>query len=201
MKKKTLFCILSVSLLCSLSHANLVMKITADDTVLTVGQTTTLRVYGLAEEAVAGNGLYDWGVSAVVDVSGVVQANNIYNVIEPSPVDSGSIIMSRNLGSSGNIDASAAIQFTASASEAGVGGYSELFNIEIEAIGYGDVQYSLSNILGDLFDLVTMYDTGSGNVTIDEANSVGQISVVPEPTSLLILSGLSAMGYFSRKRG
>ncbi len=199
MKKKALFCILSVFLLCSLSNANLIVRITADDTDLTIGQPTTLRVYGYAEEAVADNGLYDWSVSAVVDVDGIVQVNGAV-ILEPTPLDVGNSGYSMNLGSNGNIDASGLISGAVSVSNAGVG-YSELFNFQIQAIAPGAVQYSLTNILGDLNDFSVMYDASFGNVVFDEVNSVGQISVLPEPTSILILSGLTAMGYFRRKRG
>jgi hypothetical protein len=182
---------------CSVSHADLLVKITADDAVLTVGQTTTLRVYGLAEEAVAGNGLYDWGVSAVVDTDGIVQAHSGV-FLEPSPLDAGNSGYTANLGASGNMDASALIAGTATGSNAGVG-YSELFNFQIEAIGLGVVQYSLSNILGDLFDFSVMYDDENYNVQDSSDGIANVINVVPEPATLLML-GLGTLMASRRKK-
>lgn len=198
MKNNAIVYLLSLIVVCSVCRADLIMKIVADDTTLAVGQTTTLRVYGWAEEAAADNGLYDWGVSALVDSTGIVQANSAV-ILEPTPLDAGNSGYSLNLGATGNIDASGLIQGSAPVSNAGVG-YSELFNFQIEGIGLGSVQYSLANILGDLFDFSAMYDSGSGNVTFDAANSLGQISVVPEPASLLILSGLSVLSVLRRKK-
>ena len=206
MRKKVVFYILSLVIGCSISHANLLMKITADNDVLILGGSdeeskTTVRVWGLAEEAVGTNGLYDWGLSAVVDVTGIVQANSAL-ILEPDPVDTSGPGSTLNIGATGNVDASAAIQWDAGESDAGVGVYAELFNFEIEAIGLGDVQYSLKNVIGDLYD----WDTSQFTIAYDDPNptvnpeSVGLISVVPEPATILILSGFGVMGLLHRKR-
>ena len=159
MMKKSVFYILSVIIVCSVSHADFVMSITADDTALDVGDSTTLHVWGIADEAVVDNGLYDWSVSAVVDATGVVQVTSA-SALEPFPVDPGSFITTLNGGGAtlGTIDAAAAIQFTATESNAGVA-LTELFNFDVEAVAVGNVQYSLMNIIGDLFD-GTPYDDG-----------------------------------------
>lgn len=193
------FCIAVSVFSFSTSRADLIMKITADDTLLAVGDTTTLRVFGWAEEATGTNGLYDWSVSAFVDMAGIVKVNSA-TVLQPVPVDTGSVIVSKNFGGLGNVDAAAAIQFSAMGSTAGIG-YTELFNFQIEAVTEGDVQYALRNIVGDLFDFSVMYDDRVYfNVEFDEQNSAGAIRVVPEPSSMLLLSGLSAAGLLRRKR-
>lgn len=198
MMKNTIFYLLSLMTVCSVSYADFLVKITADDAVLTLGQTTTLRVYGLAEEAVADNGLYDWSISAVVDADGIVQANSAV-ILEPSPFDAGNSGYTLNIGVSGNVDASALIAGTATESNAGVG-YSELFNFQIEAIGLGAVQYSLSNILADLYDFSVMYDDYENFNVQDSSDGIANvINVVPEPATLLML-GLGALMASRRKQ-
>ena len=205
MMKKNIFCIFSLLAVCSFSHANLILKITADGTELAVGDKTTLHVFGLLEGAASGEGLYDWSVLAGVDNSGIVQASSAV-LLQPDPVDSG--ISGSTPDSLGNLDASAAIQNSATGSDAGVG-YTELFNFEIEGISVGQVQYSLTSIFGTVYDFssgepldpdnYTFYDDTEGNVQFNAADSVGMIDVVPEPATLLML-GLGSIVAFRRKK-
>ena len=197
MKKKSLFCVLSLLIVCSVSHADLIMSIVADDTALAVGESTTLHVWGIADEAVVDNGLYDWSVSAVVDATGVVQVTSA-SALQPIPIDPGSVIISQNVGGLGNVDASAAIQFAATESNAGVA-LTELFNFDVEAVAVGDVQYSLTNIIGDLFDFTVNYDAGSENVQFSGPGPFISVVAVPEPATLILL-GLGSLVACRRKK-
>ena len=196
MKKKSFLCVLSLLIVCSVSHADLIMSIVADDTALSVGDSTTLHVWGIADEAVVDNGLYDWSVSAVVDATGVVQVTSA-SALQPIPIDPGSVIISQNVGGFGNVDASAAIQFTATESNAGVA-LTELFNFDVEAVAVGDVQYSLTNIIGDLFD-GTPYDDGLGNVQFAGPGPFISVVAVPEPATMILL-GLGSLVACRRKK-
>ncbi len=208
MKKKTLFCILSVVCLCSLSHANLTIKIVAEETSLMDGDSTTLHVYGWDDALSAGEGLKSWQCDVLASSSdgGGVSVLS-YELMGPAPVDlTFSFPPTLDSPDSGSIDnINALIQSTETASDAGVGvdsdpanaaNYTELFNFTVQAsTSSGTVEYSLENLVAATFGTLTYTDA---NVTLYSADA---LNMVPEPSSLLILSGLSALGYFRRKRG
>jgi hypothetical protein len=188
----------------------LVFKITSDQTNLTVGQTTTVHVWGWADDplAIGTNGLVDWGLSLVVNTGGIVEitkdlnTNGDITILAPAPLSTYApnwAYSSVNSGKSGQVSGVNALRNPDTESTTGVGGYTELFNFKVEAIGEGVVTYGMTNMLGDLVDY-TPYDSGSGTAVFNTAASSNILTVVPEPSSLVILSGLWVAGFLTRRK-
>ena len=204
MRKIAFLCVLSVVVVCSISHANLLMKVVAEETSLTVGESTTLHVYAWDEELVPDEGLKNWQCDVLASGGGTVSVLS-YNLTGPAPVDLvfsfPPVLNSPGNGSVDNINA--LIQSAYTTSDAGVGvdsdpanaaNYTELFNFTVQASAVGTIDYSLVNLFAATFGTLTYNDS---NVTLYSADT---LNVVPEPTTLLILSGFSVMGLLRRKR-
>jgi hypothetical protein len=193
------------------SNAALVFKITSDQTLLTIGQTTTMHVWGWADDSAATgtNGLVDWELSLIVNNGGVVEITKDGNVkgditiLAPSPFST--ITPNWNQASvnatrTGQVSGVNALRNPDDVSSTGIGDYSELFRFNIKAVGEGMVTYGMSNMLGDLVDFETAFDSGDGSAVFNAAESSNILTVVPEPTTLVILSGFGIAGFLSRRK-
>ena len=211
MKKLVLIFSVVVSVLFSAhSYAALVFKITSDKTTLTLGQTTTMHVWGWANDPLATgtNGLVDWELSLNVDNSGIVKItkesniNGDITILAPAPYStlvsnwSYSSVNSPKTGQVGGVNA---LRDPDTESTTGIGTYTELFQFNIKAIGEGAITYSMTNMLGDLVDY-TAYNSGNGTALFNANGSDNVLTVVPEPSSLVILSGLWAAGFLTRRK-
>lgn len=203
MKNFVLFFLVVLSIVLSAtSSAALVFKITADQTNLAVGDTTTLHVWGWADDskATGTNGLVDWQLNLIVNTGGIVEItknpniNGDITILAPSPLNTSAlnwVYSSVNSGKSGQVSGVNALRNPDTSSTTGIGDYTELFNFKIKAIGEGVVTYGMANMLGDLVDL-TSYDSGNGTAVFNAAVS-DNVLTIPEPATLAILSGLSLL--------
>jgi hypothetical protein len=198
--------------LCAHADAAFKLKVEVDDTTLLPGETTLVRVYGLVEEAGVDNGLALWEMDVDLDLDGVIKVTDTageanITMVAPSPYYVNALFPNWdafNAGVSGTIDyANILIDENETTSSTGVGGYSELFNFEIEALNVvtqTTVGYSLSGVVGELMD-GQAFGMGASGVAMDVSDGVlNKVTVLPEPSSLLILSGLGIIGYLRRKK-
>ncbi len=192
------------------SSAALVFKITADQTNLTVGDTTILHVWGWADDAKAlgTNGLVDWQLNLIVDTGGIVEitkdinTNGDITILAPTPLSTISpnwSYSSVNSGKSGQVSSVNALRNPDTSSTTGVGGYTELFNFKVEALGEGIVTYGMTSMLGDLVDF-TAYSSGNGTAVFNTAGSDNVLTVVPEPATLVLLVGFGVAGILTRRK-
>ncbi len=215
MKKITLFCILSLAVLCSVSHANMSFRMESTANELSPGGTATVTISAYVDDAAASsiNGLNYWSLSAIIDTTGVLEVvGGSIQLLGPTPTGSFNMgwtdLNQSGAGGTGSIDYLNVVPFGGSvATDTGYGGYDDIVQFQVQAIGtVSDIAtYTLgsTNAFGGILaDGFTFFDQDFlGNVEFDDSNGQNVFAIVPEPSSLLILSGLSAMGYFRRKRG
>ena len=210
-KSKMLFCMMVVVCVCTSSNAALIFKITSDQTVLTVNQTTTIRVWGWADDpaATGTNGLVDWDLSMIVDNSGIVEitkdgnVNGDITILAPSPFSTlvpNWNYSSVNTGKTGQVSGVNALRNPDDSSTTGIGTYSELFRFNIKAIGEGNVVYGMTNMIGDLADFETAFDSSNGTAVFNSSESSNVLTVVPEPATLTLLSGFGILGFLTRRK-
>jgi hypothetical protein len=212
MKKNTvMLCLAVLVCLSASSGAALVFKITSDNSTLAVNQTTTMHVWGWANDpkAIGTNGLADWALNMVVNNGGIVEitkdvnTNGDITILAPSPLSTLSPnwnYSSVNAVKTGQVSNVNALRNPDNASTTGIGTYTELFQFNIKAISEGNVIYSMTNMIGDLADFKTAFDSGDGSAIFDAAGSSNILTVVPEPTTLVILSGFGIAGLLTRRK-
>lgn len=206
--KKINLCVFIGAFVCSVCPANLYFKMEAPKTSLLPNEVVTVTVSAWADDAAvtSTNGLNYWAFSAMVDATGVVEVvSGSITLLAPTPTSSFVItqtsVNQMATGGTGSIEylnvypASSPL-----ASDTGFGGYDAIATFNIKAIGSvnDSVTYTLGEtnaFLGILADGSTILD-GSFN----SADSQRIFTIVPEPSSILILSGLSVLGYVRRTR-
>jgi hypothetical protein len=207
MKKSTvMLCLAILVCLSASSGAALVFKITSDDAALTVNQTTTMHVWGWADDpkAIGTNGLVDWQLSMVVNNGGIVEitksvnANGDITILDPSPLSTLSpnwTYSSVNAVKTGQVSNVNALRDPDTTSTTGIGAYAELFQFNIKAIGQGVVTYNIANgAFGDLVDGTPL------DMSFDSGGSSNILTVVPEPATLVILAGFGIAGFLTRRK-
>jgi hypothetical protein len=206
MMKKMVFYILCVEVFCSVSHADLLLKMEAPTTDLVLGGpsiTVTISAWADDTAATGLNGLNGWGLSALVDTTGVAEvvADSVV-FLEPSPWSAGdTFAASINDPVTGGTGSVEDLQLLTDAlpqdSTAGVGGYTPIAQFDIQAIGSinDSVNYTLGGItfeglLKDFTQLPGQFVPGESQTTF---------TIVPEPATLLML-GLGTMLAYRRKK-
>jgi hypothetical protein len=212
MKKSiVMLCIGVVVCLSVSSEAALIFKVTSDRTALLVGETTTIHVWGWADDpaATGTNGLADWALDMVVDNSGIVEitkgmnVNGDITILAPSPLSTLSPnwnYASVNLSKTGQVVGVNALRNPDNESTTGIGTYTELFQFNIKAVTVGSVVYGMSNMLGDLADFETAFDFSDDSAVFNAAESSNVLTVVPEPATLVMLSGFGIAGFLTRRK-
>lgn len=193
----------------SSSFGALSFKMTADKTTLAVGQTAVVSLFAYAEEAAGLNGLNSWQLSAFVSGTGTLKVvPGSLTVVKPFPAD----VLFGNINSPmGTIRDLSLTAFSAGTdSSLGVGGYHKIAEFAVEAVAVGEVVYSLADggtgFGGVLRDYNPLNPTTWGNVlggVFNEADSqriFRIVSVVPEPTSLILLGSMGLMVFRARCR-
>lgn len=223
MRMSNVFYVFVVSLSCVCAFAAVAsdatnFKMTADKTNLVLGgdpsdsvATVQLWAYVNAGSAVDLNGINAWNLSVLPGTDGVVEViESSISLIAPTPLagapDTG--YDSSNFGNGEILNLRAAVDaFGGMDSAAGVGDYSLIAEFQIQAAQVGTVSYEIGDYnFGGFQSILRDYNplNGSGlyegSFDLDASNSVFQVTAVPEPTSLLILSGLGMISYLRRKR-
>ncbi len=224
--KLKIICVVALSILFfnAVSSAAIVFKMTCDVgdlghpiTGLEIGEKVNLHVWAWVDDSRADtyNGLDTWQMDMDVDNTGVIQitkTGGVANItlIAPDPdLDySGWDEASVNLGTTGEVREVTVIQKVIGApSYTGVGGYSEIFSLQIEALSVGTATYTLKKnfpsglFLGILADGTEFdYDVNPSSVYFNATGSEHVFTVVPEPGSLLIMTFMAGFALRSRKR-
>lgn len=192
----------------AVSSADLLFKITATKNNLTPGEEATISIWAKIEEAVQpGYGLNAWQLDMVTNTSNVVQVNDGPVLIAPTPIASGSGWLSSNVGSTGNVYGLGIFTPGPTASDTGIGDFSLLAQVTIEAIvtTYGQqVTYELTDYTHTTgFWGALRSDQGMpsyiypDNVQFVPGNNV--FTIVPEPASLLLITLGACLALRSRR--
>ncbi|MGD0784551.1 MAG: PEP-CTERM sorting domain-containing protein [Sedimentisphaerales bacterium] len=189
-------------------------KMTTPKTTLAIGETTTVTVSAWVDDAASGNGLITWQTDLSVDNTGVVGITKTGSVADisllaPSDRDStfsGWSSASVNAPITGEVREVVVVQRVLSnPSNVGVGGYTDIFTFNIEALANGTATYTLCDDGGGLFfgTLVnrTEYDNGDipGSVVFDAGSSNNTFTVIPEPTTLAVFAFAGLWAALRRK--
>lgn len=185
-------------------------------TSLAIGETVTMHVWAWINDpcGYTDNGLDTWQMD--IDVN----ANNVFEIVDgsidlkaPSPIDtffSGFDETSLNDPITGEVrEVTVTQDFSGSASNVGVGGYSEIYAFDIEALAVGTAVITLKDDGGGVFygglengeefDNDPLNTTAIGGVDFIASASDNVITVLPEPATIALL----ALGGFvirSRKK-
>jgi len=212
--------------LADLTSPVLVFKMTADDTTLLPGQTTTAHVwawiYDQAGAEQPDNGLDTWQLDLSVDNTGVINITDI-NLLAPDPdfSFSGWDAASLNNPVTGEVREVAVVQkVIGAASLTAVGvdndidnpaNYSEIFNFTIQADlspATSTAAYTIMDdggtgwfgILADGTEFDTASGTAYGGTYFYDAGSENVFTIVPEPGTLTMLVVMSAAALIRRRR-
>lgn len=191
----------------SISSADLLFQITADKYNLTPSEEVTVSIWAHIEEAVPeGDGLNAWQLDMVVNTNGVVQVNTDPALIAPTPIDPGSGWWSLNADKTGNIYGLGVFTPGPQPSNTGIGDFSLLAQVTIQAIGTAgqQVTYELTDYTYTTgFWGALRTDTSApsyvypGNIQFVPGNNV--FTIVPEPASLLIMAFLTGLALRNRR--
>jgi hypothetical protein len=193
----------------AVSFADLLFQMSATKNTLAIGEEATISIWAYIEEELEeGYGLNAWQLDMVVDTDSVVRVSADPCLIAPTPKDPLSGWSSLNADSTGNVYGLGVFTEGRTYSDTGIGGFSLLAQITIEAIGaVGEqVTYELTDYTqttgfwGALRDdeMMPSY-VYPDNVQFLPGNNV--FTVVPEPGSLLIMAFMAGFALRSRKLG
>ena len=199
--KKVQFLLAMIIIVSSIPcSANLIVKMTSDNTTLGIGETALVKVWAWADDpcAIGDNGLVLWQMDVDVDIAGILDVTD-HQFVNPDPGDIFDSVWDYNPGT-GDFEAYA-LKDDDTTSTIGVGDFTEIYNFEITALAAGTVEYTIGNTLGGSFvgELVdyTYFDYDLGTAVFDAANSDNIFTVMPEPATISLF-GL--MGIFVLRR-
>lgn len=182
------------------AHGAISFKIECDNPVMDIDEQRTLTIYAYGNELVEDYGLYSWSLDLIANSSdgGSVEVVSA-SVLAPKPnFIEGYKDINVPIGSVNWLGA--AVLSETQVSNVGVGGYTSVAEIVIKGISAGTVIYDIGDYGGGFYGAVR---NGSEQITgtFDANNSTTSFTVVPEPTSLLLLTGLSliAVKYRNKK--
>lgn len=194
----------------SVSSADLLFKITADKYNLTPSEEATISIWAYIEETVDPcNGLNVWQLDMIVDTDSVVQVNDDPVLIAPTPIDPTSGWLSLNADLTGNIYGLGVLTPGPTDSETGIGDFSLLAQVTIQAIGTPgqQVTYQLTDdghggFFGALRDDISSIPPLPSYIYPDNVQFVpgnNVFTIVPEPTSLMIMAFLTGLALRNRR--
>ena len=205
MMKNTIVCLLSLMIVCSVSHADLLFKMDAPSTDLVLGgEAVTVTISAKVEGATSTleNGLFAWGLKATVDSGGIADFVSAY--LDPAVWDDNdsSTFPGSPSGSVGMI----AIGVNALAASSLIGvddAYTPIATFDIQAAAGATagqkVTYSIGGSVDDFWGLdVDGADYGESHGNISGGPDV-EFTIVPEPATLVLL-GLGSIVVCLRKK-
>ncbi len=199
--KNAIIVIIAVTLMSVPCSANLVVKMTSDNTTLGVGDTALVRVWAFADDpsATGDNGLVSWQMDIDVDLSGILEITD-NTFVAPDPLDMFDSDWNYDPGT-GDLKTHA-LKSDDNTSAIGVDEFTEIYNFEITALAAGTVEYTIGNTLGGSFvgELVdfTFFDHDLGTAVFDVANSDNVFTVTPEPATVMML-GIGGLVFIRKK--
>jgi len=195
--KKLIFVLLAITLISVPCSANLIVKMTSDNTTLGLGSTALVRVWAFVDNpaATGDNGLVLWQMDVDADAPGILDVTD-HQFVAPDPLDTFDSAWNYNPVTGDFV--TYALKDDDTTSTIGVGGFTEIYNFQITALAAGTVEYTIGNTLGGSFvgDLV---DFTPFDAVFDVNNSDNVFTVVPEPATLLLF-GLGTLMLGKRKK-
>jgi hypothetical protein len=180
-------------------------EITNDE--ISVGQQSVIKIYAWAEDAVSGNGIVSWGLDVMLDASedGIVAITED-QVLEPySGFYMSKGALSLNSPYSGAATTEGAFGM-ADSSDLGVcdgqvENYTLMADITVQAVAAGTISYELGSYSTPIEDnfYATLADDTKLTGTFEDTISQTEITVVPEPASILMLSLFSGLAAIKSK--
>lgn len=209
--KKTFLFLVAVCLFAAaasdLHAALLLVKMNADKTTLAIGETATIELYAHAPVAAGLNGLNTWQLSMLVGGDGavsVLESSIAYTV----PFTYDTLITSVNSPAGSIKDISISPKNPPEDSNLGVGGFTKIAEFVIEAVGAGQVTYTIGDagVGGGFFGILRDYnpmDPGDNYLdgSFELIGSDNQFTIVPEPATFALLGGMGLILLRSRKSG
>ncbi len=192
--KALLTLVACLSLPCLAQAAVVNITASVDKSTIALGETATFRVFAQVQGNPAGDGIFGWDVDlTVADVTGT-------NVLDLLPATFASTGWD-NAGSTGTAVANGldAIYDTSFLDDSkGIGSPIELFSIDVQGMSLGSASLTIGPDATQGADMATHLGTNddSGNYS---AGSV-LITVVPEPTSMLLICAAAGPALLRRRR-
>lgn len=224
MKRKVFFVFLVISFLPFfnvVSSANIIFKMQATKSTLTLNETAVFGLYASIEEETTGlNGINLWQLDMIVNTKDVITVTNI-EMLEPYPLDDDYFpyylhlnkdpLNTANSFSGNMLGLGSGMDGAFDDSPAGVGGFTLMANITIQAVGLGTTTYDIvdtgrTGVYAYLAD-ASLYDIVQANPWsikfYDKTASTGNniFTVVPEPSSLILLASMAGMALYRRRVG
>ncbi len=215
-----LVCVFAVSI-CGAADEQIKFKMTVspgtgytvlgDEVQLSIGSLVTVDVWAWVDSdyGTAGNGLDSWQLDMDVDTSGIIGITETGGVADISPTapapfffSGWASVNSPVTGEAGGVS----VTQSDTTSDTGIGGYSEIFSFQIEGLAEGTATYTVMDDGGGLLAFLsddTWFEddiSADGGVYFDALGSDNVFTVVPEPCSLMIMSGLSVIALRRRRR-
>jgi hypothetical protein len=186
----------------------------APKTTLAVGENITVTVSAWVDDAIASpdNGLDTWQLDLSVNNTGVIEITKTGSIADitllapdPDPTWSGWDETSVNSLVSGEVRSVAVTQrIFGNPSSVGVGGYTNIFTFDIQAMSAGTASYTICDDGGGLFygALVngTEYEYGSVVFDSESSNRTFTVVHVPEPMSLAIFALAGSLAAIRRRK-